>query len=128
MALKRHNPKTVPLAGKYSHGVEVPPSARTLFVSGQVGTDAKGKLAAGIEKQCDNVWKNIGAVLKSAGMGYADVVKVTAYLTDPRYIGAYRAMRDKYVHDPLPASTLLLISGLATPDMLVEIEVVAARV
>ena len=128
MALKRHNPKTVPLAGKYSHGVEVPHNARTLFVSGQVGTDAKGKLAGGIEKQCDNVWKNIGAVLKSAGMGYADIVKVTAFLTDPRYIGAYRAMRDKYVHDPLPASTLLLISGLAAPDMLVEIEVVAARV
>ena len=69
----------------------------------------------------------IGAVLKSAGMGYADIVKATVYLTDARYIGAYRAMRDKYIHDPFPASTLVIVSGLASPDMMVEVEVIAAR-
>ncbi len=127
MPVTRHNPKTVPLSGKYTHGVELPPGQRVLYVSGQVGTDAKGKVASGIEKQCDNVWKNIGAVLKSAGMGYADIVKANVYLTDSRYIGAYRAMRDKYIHDPFPASTLVIVSGLASPDMLVEVEVIAAK-
>jgi len=127
MPVTRHNPKTVPLAGKYTHGVELLPGQRVLYVSGQVGTDAKGKVAAGIEKQCDNVFKNIGTVLKSAGMNYADIIKVTVFLTDPRYIGAFRAVRDQYIHDPFPASTLLIVSGLASPDMMVEVEVIAAR-
>jgi enamine deaminase RidA (YjgF/YER057c/UK114 family) len=127
MAVKRHNPKGVTLSGRYSHAVEIPPAQRTLYVSGQVGVDSKGKIGAGIEKQCDIVWKNIGAVLRSAGMGYSDIVKVSAYLTDARFIGAYRSVRDKYVHDPMPASTLVVVSGLASPDMLVEVEVVASR-
>lgn len=127
MPVTRHNPKTVPLAGKYTHGIELPPGQRVLYVSGQVGTDAKGKVAAGIEKQCDNVFKNIGTVLKSAGMNYADIIKVTVFLTDPRFIGPFRAVRDQYIHDPFPASTLLIVSGLASPDMMVEVEVIAAR-
>lgn len=128
MSFKRHNPKGVSLMGRYSHAVELQPGQRLLYVSGQVGVDSKGKIAAGIEKQCDLVWKNVGAVLRSAGMGYGDIVKVNAYLTDARFIGAYRSVRDKYVHDPMPASTLALVAGLASPDMLVEVEVVASRV
>ncbi len=128
MSIKRHNPKGVALMGRYSHAVELPPGQRLLYVSGQVGVDSKGKIAAGIEKQCDLVWKNIGAILRSAGMGYGDIVKINGYLTDARYIGAYRSVRDKYVHDPMPASTLALVAGLASPDMLVEVEVVASRV
>jgi enamine deaminase RidA (YjgF/YER057c/UK114 family) len=127
MAVKRHNPKGVSLMGRYSHAVELPPGQRTVYVSGQVGVDSKGKIAAGIEKQCDLVWKNVGAVLRSAGMGYADIVKINGYLTDARFIGAYRSVRDKYVHDPMPASTLAIVTGLASPDMLVEVEVVASR-
>ncbi|TWT13983.1 RidA family protein [Reyranella sp. CPCC 100927] len=128
MSIKRHNPKGVALMGRYSHAVELPPGQRLLYVSGQVGVDSKGKIAAGIEKQCDLVWKNIGAILRSAGMGYGDIVKINGYLTDARYIGAYRSVRDKYVHDPMPASTLALVAGLASPDMLVEVEVVASKV
>ena len=77
MANKFHNPKSVALAGKYSLGCEVPAGARVLFVAGQVGLDGAGKLADGIEAQCDQVWKNIGEVLKAADMGYGDIVKIT---------------------------------------------------
>lgn len=129
MSLIRHNPKSVALAGRYSLGVEVPPDARLLFVSGQVGVDGKGKTLAGIDKQCDQAWKNIGAVLRSGGMKYSDIVKLTVFLTDPRYIAAFRTSRDRFITatDPVPASTLLIVAGLAAPEMLVEIEAVAAR-
>jgi enamine deaminase RidA (YjgF/YER057c/UK114 family) len=127
MAFKRHNPRGVSLLGRYSHAVELPPGQRMVYVSGQVGVDSKGKVAAGIEKQCDLVWKNIGAVLRAAGMGYSDIVKINGYVTDARFLGAYRSVRDKYVHDPLPAATLAIVTGLANPDLLVEIEVIAAR-
>jgi len=127
MAIKLHNPRGVALTGRYSHGAEVPPDARVLYVSGQVGMDQRGKLAAGIDKQCLQTWKNIGAVLRSAGMSYRDIVKMTGFLTDSRYIAAYRAARDKFLVEPWPASTLLIVEGLAAPEMLVEIEVIAAK-
>ena len=128
MAIKFHNPKTVSLAGKYSLGAEVPQGARLFFVSGQVGVDSRGKLQVGIDKQVEQVFKNIGQVLKSAGMGFGDIVKVTTFLTDSRYIVPFRAVRDRFFPaPPYPASTLLIVAGLADPGMLVEIEVVAAK-
>jgi enamine deaminase RidA (YjgF/YER057c/UK114 family) len=128
MAIKFHNPKTVALAGKYSLGAEVPPGARVLYVSGQVGLDSKGKLQPTFEKQAVQAWKNIGQVLKAADMGYRDIVKLTSFITDGRYVAANRAARDQFItSDPYPASTLLVVQGLADPAMLVEIEVVAAK-
>ncbi len=128
MTIKFHNPPSVSLSGKYSLGAEVSKDARLLFVSGQVGVDSKGKLQAGIDKQCEQVWKNIGQVLKAGGMGYKDIVKMTTFLTDSRFIPASRTARDKVLPAaPYPASTLLIVQGLADPSMLVEIEVVAAK-
>ena len=127
MAIKFHNPKSVTLAGKYSHGAEVPEGARVVFVSGQVGMDSRGKLQPTFEKQALQAWKNIGQVLKSAGMGYKDIVKITSFITDGRYLMANRAARDQFITEPYPAATLLVVQGLADPAMLVEIEVVAAK-
>ena len=100
MAIKFHNPTSVSLAGNYSLGAEVPHGARLFYVSGQVGVDSKGKLQAGIEKQVEQVWKNIAQVLKSGGMSYADVVKVNVFLTDSRFIAPYRAIRDRFFAKP----------------------------
>ena len=128
MAIKFHNPKTVSLAGKYSLGAEVEPGARVIHVSGQVGVDPRGKLQPTFEKQAAQVWKNIGQVLKSAGMTYRDMVKVTTFLTDARFVVPFRTVRDQFVPDPpYPSSTLLIVAGLADPAMLIEIEVVAAK-
>jgi len=128
MAIKFLNPKTVSFSGKYSLAAEVPAGTRLLYVSGQVGTDPKGKLAPGFEAQCEQVWKNIGAVLKDAGLTYKDIVKATVFLTDSRFVGPYREVRDRFIKDmPYPASTLLIVAGLADPAMLVEVEVVAAK-
>jgi len=127
MAIKFHNPKSVTLAGKYSHGAEIPEGARVLFVSGQVGMDSRGKLQPTFEKQALQAWKNIGQVLKAAGMGYKDIVKITSFITDGRYLMANRAARDQFITEPYPAATLLVVQGLADPAMLVEIEVVAAK-
>ena len=86
MSVKYHNPPSVRLVGNYSLGTELAPNMRVLYIAGQVGLDAKGKLQAGIEKQCAQAWKNIGNVLKSAGMNYSNIVKLTTFLTDPRFI------------------------------------------
>jgi enamine deaminase RidA (YjgF/YER057c/UK114 family) len=128
MAIKFHNPKSVSLAGKYSLGAEVPAGARLLYVSGQVGVDPRGKIQPTIEKQVAQVWKNIAQVLKAGGMTFKDIVKVNVFLTDSRFVAPYRAVRDQFfAAEPYPASTLLIVAGLADPAMLVEVEVVAAK-
>ena len=128
MAIKFHNPKTVSFSGKYSLAAEVPAGTKLLYVSGQVGTAPDGKLLDGIYKQCEQVWKNIGQVLKAGGMGYKDIVKITTFLTDSRFIPASRSARDAVLPAaPYPSSTLLIVQGLADPSMLVEIEVLAAK-
>jgi enamine deaminase RidA (YjgF/YER057c/UK114 family) len=128
MAIKFHNPTTVSFSGKYSLAAEVPAGTKLLYVSGQVGTAPDGKLPVGFEAQCEQVWMNMGEVLRAGGMSYKDIVKVNVFLTDSRFIGPYREVRDRFIKEaPFPASTLLVVAGLADPAMLVEVEAVAAK-
>lgn len=128
MAIKFHNPASVSFSGKYSLGGEVPAGARLFYVSGQVGVDPSGKLQSTFAGQAAQAWKNIGEVLKSAGMTYKDIVKITTFLTDSRFVVPNREVRDQFIPEPpYPASTLLVVAGLADPAMLVEIEAVAAK-
>ena len=123
------NPKQVhPPLGAYSHTVKVPPNATWLILSGQVGIDARGKLQTGLRRQAEQVFRNILACLRANGMKKEDLVKLVVYLTDSRFVEEYRAARTKVLGgDVLPASTLLVIDGLAHPDMLIEVEAWAAK-
>lgn len=128
MANIARNPASIaPPAGRYVHGMEVPADARLLYVSGQVGIDRNGRPGATIEKQCELAWRNLVAILKEARMSADDIVRVNVYLTDPRYVAAYRAARDKFVGEKVPASTLLIVTALVDPAFMVEIEAVAAK-
>ncbi len=126
MAIK-HNPRTIiaPFS-RYSAAVEAPAGARTVHISGQVGVAPDGTLAEGAEAQMERAWQNILAILEAAGMDANHLVKVTAYLTRPQDIGLYRQVRDRMLEGAEPASTLLVISGLADPAWVVEIEAIAA--
>ena len=125
MTLKPHNPQP-PLAN-YSLGMEVPPNARWLHISGQVAVDKDGNTPADFESQVALVFQNLGAVLASAEMTPADLVKVNVYLTRPEDIPALRTARDAFQGTNRPASTLVVVSRLVRPEWLVEIEAVAAR-
>jgi enamine deaminase RidA (YjgF/YER057c/UK114 family) len=72
-------------------------------------------------------WQRIIAILADSGLTKEDIVKVTAYLTQPEDVGLYRQVRDRMLEGHLAASTLLIVSGLAKPTWTVEIEAVAAR-
>ena len=114
--------------GAYSHSVKVPAGAEWLVIAGQVGIDPKGKLQDGIRKQAEQAFRNILTALKENGMAKKHLVKFTVFLTDRRNVDAYRAARKKVIGDAtLPASTLLIIDGLASPEMLIEIEATAAK-
>jgi len=125
---KIHNPAEIaPPIGAYSHGIEVPAGARTLHISGQVGITPEGKVAAGIEAQTEAALNNILGILKVAGMGVEDLVKMTTFLIDANDIAKVRTARMRVLGSHRPASTLLVISRLAAPEYLIEIEATAAK-
>jgi 2-iminobutanoate/2-iminopropanoate deaminase len=126
--LKHLNPPTVvkPFS-RYSQAVEVAPNARWLHISGQVGATPEGTILKGFEAQAKQCWANILALLSAAGMGPGDLVKVNIFLTSTEHIPASRAIRDAALKGAEPASTLLVIAALAHPDLVVEIEAVAAK-
>ena len=114
--------------GTYSDAVEVSENLRWLFTSGTPGLPTDGTpLPEGIEAQAELVWRHVIQMVNQAGMSARDIVKVTQYLTRPADIKAYAAVRGKYLGDARPASMLSVVSQLVWPDMLVEVEVIAAK-
>ena len=114
--------------GAYSHTAKVPRGSEWLVVAGQVGIDPGGTLASGARGQAAQAFRNVVECLASHGMGPEDIVKFQVFLTDSRYIEDYRAARRDVIGDEhRPPSTLLIVKGLAAPDICVEIEAFAAK-
>ncbi len=121
------NPDGVaPPARHYVHAMSVPAGCRILSLSGQVGTLPDGTIPDGVEAQTEAAWNNVVKCLEANGMGIENVVKVVQYVTDPRWRDAHMAIRDRFLGAHKPTSTLLFVSGLAQPEMLVEVDVWAA--
>ena len=112
---------------RYSHAVEVPAGARMLLVSGQLGITPDDAIPEGVEEQAALCFAAIEACLEAAGMGRADIVRLNAYVTDRAHLSGYMAARDRFIADPPPASTLMIVSGFARPEFKVEVEALAAR-
>jgi enamine deaminase RidA (YjgF/YER057c/UK114 family) len=125
--IRRHVPDDVaPPFATYAHGVEIDGPARVLYGAGQVGVDVDGRVGVGIIEQAQLVWRNIGRVLASTGMGIGDIVQLTMYLVDREDRADARRVRDDALGDHRPASTLLFVSGLSDPAWRIEIDFVAA--
>jgi 2-iminobutanoate/2-iminopropanoate deaminase len=126
--LRFSNPPGMSKPPSYSHVVEVNGPHRTVYLAGQTGVDANGKVAEGIRGQTVQVMENIKTALGSVGGGFEHVVRLTSYLTNLEADGAaFREVRASYFpnKEALPASTLLQVSRLANPAYLVEIDVIA---
>jgi 2-iminobutanoate/2-iminopropanoate deaminase len=98
-----------------------------LFVSGVVPVDEAGRLVGGddVVAQARQVFANMGAVLAAGGATFADVVKVTVFLTDVDDRARINTVRQEVFGEARPASTLLEISALAVPGAKIEVEAVA---
>lgn len=110
----------------YSNGVEVPEGQRLVFCSGQLGITRDGDIPPGAGAQADLCFDNITAILAEAGLGLEHVVRINAFVTGREHLRPYMDARNRRFGEPLPASTLMIVSGFARPELLVEIEVVAA--
>ena len=123
--LIRHTAASVSSPPGYSHAMQ---AAGLIFVSGQVALDADGAVVGvgDMGEQARQTFRNLGAVLTAAGASFADVVKLTIFVRDIDAIAAIRTARDEFVDTANPpASTLVEVSRLVLPDLLVEVEAVA---
>ncbi|MBM3718039.1 MAG: RidA family protein [Actinobacteria bacterium] len=120
-----------PPAAKYAHAVRVDGPATMVFTSGVVPTMPDGTVPSSLEGQARCVWANLIEILRSSGMGIADVVSITTYVvareTLPADLASVMAVRDEVMGDHRAASTLVTVPALARPEWSMEIALVAAR-
>lgn len=113
--------------GIMSQGVAVP-AGRMIFASGQVARGVDGQLVGrgDIRAQTRKTLQNLQAVLAEAGATMDDVVKVTVFVTNlSEHFAAIHEIRAEFFAAPYPASTLVEVSQLVDPEMLIEIEAIA---
>jgi enamine deaminase RidA (YjgF/YER057c/UK114 family) len=116
-----------PAANGYSHAAVVAPGSRLIHTSGQVAIGEGGNIPDGWEEQTRLVFRNLEAVLATAGATFSDVIKLTWFVTDTDELATVRRVRDEFVDVARPpASSLVKVAGLYRPELLVEIEAIAA--
>jgi 2-iminobutanoate/2-iminopropanoate deaminase len=113
--------------GAFSSGGIEAPSGRTIYVSGQVSLDAEGNVVGegDIKLQTETVLEHVKTVLEEAGGGIEDIVKVTVFITDMGLYEEIHEVRRRYFEEPYPASSMVEVSALIDPRLLIEIEAVA---
>jgi enamine deaminase RidA (YjgF/YER057c/UK114 family) len=125
------SPKSLMSPTGYSHIAKVN-SGTIVYLAGQVACDVSGKLIGegDFEAQVEQVYRNVKTAVEAAGGTMADIVKLNTYLVaevDQADVPKMRAIRERYVNVQMPpASTLVVVSRLARPGWLIEIEAVAA--
>jgi len=120
------NPPGLSRPTGYTH-VVVSADGRTAYVAGQVAFDSTGAVVGGrnFQAQADQVFANLRRALASVGASFRDVMKTTTFMTDLKNLPALRETRARYfdaAHPP--ANTLIPVTALARPDLLLEIEAV----
>lgn len=113
----------------WTHVVTATPG-KTIYVSGQVGVNAKGEIVgkADLRKQTEQTYENIKTALAAAGATFHDVIKMNLYVVGlkPEHVPMLREIRSRYISaERPPASTLVGVSALVGADWLIEIEVIA---
>ena len=130
--VRLHNPPEIHAPNGYSHVAEVT-GGRMVFISGQVGLTAGGNLAGkdDFPAQLRQTFDNLKAALAAAGATFNDVVKLNYYCADSvdlaTQFASVREIRDAYVNTSAPpASTFVVVKRLVRPELLIEVEAVAA--
>ncbi|MEQ1808428.1 MAG: RidA family protein [Terricaulis sp.] len=123
MQMKPINPTP---GGAFAEANEISNFSRLLFISGQVPSDANGKVPSDYPSQYRLAWSNIEAQLMAAGMALDNIVKVTIFLSDRSLVAESTGLRPAILGDGTPAVTII-ICGIYHKSWLLEIEAIAAE-
>jgi enamine deaminase RidA (YjgF/YER057c/UK114 family) len=130
MGITHHNPDGLSKPTGYTH-VTMVTHGRQVHISGQVALDAAGNVVGkgDIGAQAEQVYRNLEIALAAVGLNFSHVFKQVTYVVGltPELLPPVRAARGKRFGDgPFPASTLVGVTALVNPDLLIEVEVIAA--
>jgi 2-iminobutanoate/2-iminopropanoate deaminase len=127
IAMRALSPSSIrPPLARYSHGIAVPAGHRLVITAGQLGIGSDERIPEDSEAQANICFANIAAILAEDGMTMANVVRLSVYVTAREHMEGYRRSRDRQFPGTPPTTTLLMVSGLARPEFVVEIEAIAA--
>lgn len=119
--------------GAYSHVARIGAGATTIEIAGQIAMDPDRNIVGigDFERQCDQVFENLGVALQGAGAGWSNVTRCMTFITRREDIARLRAWRERafprlFPDGAYPPNTLLVVSGLATEELLLEVQVSAA--
>lgn len=110
----------------YNHGILVPEGQQLVFCSGQLGITPDKIVPPDCAGQARICFDSIAAILAEANMTLANIVRINAFVTGREHLADYMAVRNALFSEPYPASTLMIVSGFARPEFVVEIEAIAA--
>ncbi len=128
---ERYNPPSIrpvgdAFKGIYTHAVALEAPKRLFFISGQIGVDPQGVTHESFDAQCHEAMASVEALLASVDLSMNDMLRVVYYLTKAENLPALTKIRQaRWGANEAPAVTTLVISALARPEYLVEIEVTA---
>lgn len=127
MTVTRLNPDSMHKNPAFSQAIVVEGSAKTVFVGGQNGVNAKGEVVGNdIASQSAQAFKNMITVLEAAGASLDDVIKLTIYLVQGQSLqDAYGAVQKVQQFRLAPTVSMMMVAGLANPQYLIEIDAVA---
>ena len=111
----------------YTHGKLIEGAKDWLVLSGQIGVRPDGTWSDSFEDQANQAYTNIAACLRDAGMNMSDAAFTRIFLTRREDLEVFRKVRAAHQWDTSIPSTLLFVSGLAHPDWLIEVEIVACK-
>lgn len=125
-SIRRMNPPTLNKPNGYTQ-VVVARGSRMIFIAGQTATDKDGNVIGkgDFRAQATQVFENLKSALAGAGAGFSDVVKLNYYVLDMGNAPILREVRNGYLGNAFPASTLVQVGKLAQGDFMLEVEAVA---
>ena len=116
-----------PPFARYAHGTVVAEQSQIVFTSGTLGIEADGSIPESAEAQSRLALSNVLEILRAAGANEKNVVRLNAFVAHADYLQSYMKARDAVMGCvPPTASTLMVVSGFARPEFLVEVEAIAA--
>ncbi len=128
-AVVRDNPPGLFTSPRFTNVVEVPAGTSLVFVSGLTAQGPDGGAPKDAQSQAQAVFRNLRTALAARGLTPADVIQVRGFLVDVQTtLPAYRqAAGEFFGKSPPPASTVVGVAGLVRPDLLLEVELIAAK-
>ena len=114
-------------SGHFSHAIEVEAKGRLVFISGMTARRADGTIAGvgDVEAQTRQVCENLKSAVEAAGGTMDDICRVDVYVRNMEHFDKIHKVRREYFKAPAPASTMVEVTKMTSPDYLIEINAIA---